>query len=529
MTPFLSKSLRQVSRGAVLAALMVLPSLACTDLTEVPNDALTPSNAFKTDAEILAGIASVYARLRNPMWGYYNLSEITTDEMLVPTRGSDWFDNGRWLEIHRQTWSANSGSALDDMNGTWNDLFSGVARANLMIDVINKAGGTANAGALAELRTLRAWYYFMLQDFFGGVPLVTGTELGQNARVSRDSVFKFIDAELNAARTALPDKRDANGYGRLTKGAADAILASLYLNAGVFTKDQGINATGYNSCSTVTVSGGKNACQAAIDAADRVINSGVYSLATDFKANFSITNESSPENIFVIVHTNLPGLGMSLPMRTLHYNSLSTGGGGPWNGFATLAETYNAFDPADKRDVMWLVGQQYSFNTGQPITDRTGNPLIFTPEIKNIEQATEGEGVRFNKFPPLPDAPAGDAHPNDFPFFRLAEMYLIKAEALNEQGNSAAALAQVNLVRARAFSPPKPLAGLSGAGLRAAILNERLFEFAAEAKRRQDLIRHGRFTEARRFKALREAYRVLFPIPATQIQSNSKLTQNAGY
>ena len=260
-----------------------------------------------------------------------------------------------------------------------------------------------------------------------------------------------------------------------------------------------------------------------------MINSGNYSLATDWKANFSTTNESSPENIFVIVHTNLPGLGMSLPMRTLHYNSLSTGGGGPWNGFATLAETYNAFDPADKRDVMWLVGQQYSFNTGQPITDRTGNPLIFTPEIKNIEQATEGEGVRFNKFPPLPDAPAGDAHPNDFPFFRLAAMYLIKAEALNEQGNAGAALTQVNLVRARAFSPPKPLAGLSGASLRAAILNERLFELAAEAKRRQDLIRFGRFTEARRFKALREPYRVLFPIPATQIQSNPKLTQNAGY
>src|SRR6185295_11550924 len=214
---------------------------------------------------------------------------------------------------------------------------------------------------------------------------------------------------------------------------------------------------------------------------------------------------------------------------TLHYNSLSTGGGGPWNGFATLAATYNAFDAADKRDVMWLVGPQVSFNTGQPITDRTGNPLIFTPEIKNIEQATEAEGVRFNKFPPLPDAPAGDAHPNDFPFFRLAEMYLIKAEALNEQGNAAAALAQVNIVRARAFTPPKPLVGLTGAALRAAILNERLFEFAGEAKRRTDLVRYGRFTEARQFKSLREAYRVLFPIPATQIQSNSKLTQNAGY
>jgi starch-binding outer membrane protein, SusD/RagB family len=527
MTNSLSKSIRKASRSALLVALVIAPAASCTDLTEVPNDALTPNNAFRTDAEILAGVASVYARLRNPMWGYYNLSEITTDEMLVPTRGSDWFDNGRWLEIHRQTWTANSGSALDDMNGTWNDLFSGVARANLMISVIQQAGG--NAGALAELRALRAWYYYMLQDFFGGVPLVTTTALGANARVGRDSIFKFIDAELNAARTGLPERRPAEEYGRLTRGAADAILANLYLNAGVFTKDQGINASAYNSCTGITVSGGKQACVAAVEAADRVINSGVYSLAADFKTNFSINNEGSPENIFVVAHTSLPGLGMSLPMRTLHYNSLSTGGGGPWNGFATLAETYTSFDAADKRQVMWLVGPQVSFNTGQPITDRTGNPLVFTPEIRNIEQANEAEGVRFNKFPPLPGAPAGDAHPNDFPFFRLAEMYLIKAEALNEQGNAGAALVQVNLVRARSFTPPKPLAGLSGAALRAAILDERLFEFAGEAKRRQDMIRHGRFTEARRFKAQREAYRVLFPIPATQIQSNSKLTQNAGY
>src|SRR4029453_6091764 len=140
-----------------------------------------------------------------------------------------------------------------------------------------------------------------------------------------------------------------------------------------------------------------------------------------------------------------------------------------------------------------------------------------------------GGGLPYNSSPPLPNAPAGSAHPNDFPYFRLAEMYLIKAEALNEQGNAGAALTQVNIVRARAFNPPKPLAGLSGASLRAAILNERLFEFAAEAKRRQDLIRFGRFTEARRFKDLREPYRVIFPIPKTQLESNSKLTQNAGY
>ena len=529
MTSFLSRSIRQIGRGAALAALVALPPLACTDLTEVPNDALTPDNAFRSPAEIEAGIASVYAKLRPPITDrskYFNLSEVTTDEIVVPTRGSDWFDNGRWLEIYRQTWTANSGSALDDMNSAWNDLFSGVAAANLMIEVLEKVGATQNAQALAELRVLRAFFYYMLQDLFGGVPLVTGTTLEATARVSRDSVFKFIEAELLATRATLPEKRDAAQYGRLTRGAANAILASLYINAGVFKKDQGINAAGYNSCAGITVTGGKSACQAAIDAADAVISSGVYSLATDFKANFSTTNESSPENIFVAAMTNQPELGNDFPMRTLHYNQLSTGGGGPWNGFATIAETYNAFDHAtDQRDKMWLVGQQFSFNTGQPVNDRNGAPLIFTPEIKNIEQATEGEGVRFNKFPPLPNALNGRAHPNDFPFYRLAEMYLIKAEAQLALGNSGGALQNVNIVRARAFNPPKPLASVTNDD----ILRERLFEFAGEAKRRQDLIRFGHFTEARRFKGQREAYRVLFPIPETQIQTNSKLTQNPGY
>ena len=526
MRSFLSKSIRQIGRNAVLAALVALPPLACTDLTEVPNDALTPDNAFKSDAELIAGIASVYARLRNPMWGYYNLSEITTDEIVVPTRGSDWFDNGRWLEIYRQTWTPNSGSALDDMNGAWNDSFSGVARANLMLEILDKNTASTNEQAKAELRVLRAYFYYQLMDLFGGVPLVTGTALEANARVSRDSVFKFIEAELLATRETLPETRDAGEYGRLTRGAANALLASLYINAGVFTKDDGINPAGYNSCAGITVTGGQDACQAAIDAADEVINSGKYTLATDFKQNFSTTNEASPENIFVIALTNQPALGMSFAMRTLHYNQLSTGGGGPWNGFATIAETYNQFDhAADQRDQMWLVGQQKSFNTGQNVNDRTGAPLIFTPTIGNIESATEGEGVRYNKFPPLPNALAGDSHPNDFPIFRLSEMYLIRAEAKLAQGKLGEALADVNFVRARAFNPPKPLAALTPD----VIMQERLFEFAGEAKRRSDMIRFGHFLDARQFKGAREANRVLFPIPATQIQSNGKLTQNPGY
>ena len=91
--------------------------------------------------------------------------------------------------------------------------------------------------------------------------------------------------------------------------------------------------------------------------------------------------------------------------------------------------------------------------------------------------------------------------------------------------DTGAALTDINFVRARAFNPPQPLLALSPE----IIMKERLLEFAGEAKRRQDMIRFGHFLDARQFKGAREAYRVLFPVPATQIQSNSKLTQNPGY
>jgi hypothetical protein len=142
------------------------------------------------------------------------------------------------------------------------------------------------------------------------------------------------------------------------------------------------------------------------------------------------------------------------------------------------------------------------------------------------------------KFPPLPGAPNGDSHPNNFPYFRLAEMYLIKAEAMNELGQTAQGVAQANIVRSRHFATPNPIVAADQATARAAIQKERLFEFAGEAKRRQDLIRAGTFTAARRIctsssatctKEAVSGNRILFPIPATQIQSNPLLTQNPGY
>jgi hypothetical protein len=183
---------------------------------------------------------------------------------------------------------------------------------------------------------------------------------------------------------------------------------------------------------------------------------------------------------------------------------------------------------------MWLVGPAYSFENGQPVNDRTNKPLIFTPTIGNANAATEGEGVRFNKFPPLPDAPSGNGHPNDFTIFRLAEMYLIKAEAENEAGSLAAAQTDLDVVHNR-HDPANPVVAADKQSMRDAILRERLLEFSGEGKRRTDMIRHGKFlswTEATAngvSSTPRDAHFLLFPVPSTQLASNPLLKQNPGY
>src|SRR2546430_2110536 len=143
MRNHLTKSTRLPKLRFFVAPALVLFGLSCTDLTEVPHDALTPETAFKTDAEILAGVAGGYAGLRATEWvGYETLQDLTTDAAIVPTRGNDWYDNGQWLDLHRQTWTPNSAGTLAFVDGAWNDLFGGVAKANLMIDVIQKSGLT---------------------------------------------------------------------------------------------------------------------------------------------------------------------------------------------------------------------------------------------------------------------------------------------------------------------------------------------------------------------------------------------------
>jgi hypothetical protein len=512
---------KSMNAAALFALLLGSPALlslqACTDLGETPVSAITPENFYRNEQEVLGGLASVYASLRSSLWNYYNLSEISSDEFIVPTRGSDWFDNGRWLQIHRQLWEANSSATGEDINGAWVDAFTGVARANVLLGAMGNVSVTNQEVIDAEIRTLRAFYYYMLMDMFGGVPIVTTTDIVARERNTRAEVFAFIEEELLAVRDALPEQWDDANNGRMTRGAATAILASMYLNAEVFT-------------GTVDVGGlqrGAPRWQDAADMADEILNSGAYSLATDWKSNFRFDNHLSPENILVVKYVAEEGIGFEMIYRGLHYTQATPA---PWNGFATIAETYYAFDRDDLRDDIFLVGQQFNVETGQPVDDRTGQPLFFTPEINDITAATEGEGVRIYKFPADPNA-SGQWHGNDYPYFRLGEIYLIKAEALNELNRTDEAITLINTtIRDRVFSPPEPLPlGLSQAAARDAILNERLFELTAEAKRRQDLIRHDKYLQPWSHKEQREPHRVLMPIPPAQLNANPLLVQNPGY
>src|SRR5437660_714448 len=446
------------SIGALgLFTLLLVPLQGCTDLSETPNSSITPSNFFHTEGEVLAALAGVYAGLRNTAseGEYWGLSEVSSDEMVVPTRGSDWYDNGTWLETHRQTWSANSPATLSFVNNVWNTAYAGIARANVLLEALQADAKLDSTHTIeGEARFLRAFYYYLLMDVFGGVPIATTTELKARGRATRDSTFRFIESELLAIRPNLPKQWGdttllGTKVGRVTKGAVNALLANMYINARVFKNEgagSGISATSYNTCRGVLVSGGKDACQAAIDVADSIITSGVYQLAPAFTDNFSPDNATSPENIFVIKFADADGLGFNMVMRTLHYNQFSPS---PWNGFAALAQTYNAFDPADKRRAVLLQGAQVNVETGLPAKTRDNLPLNFTIGITNVTSATEGEGTRIYKWP-IDKKHVQQNNGNDFAWFRLAEVYLIKAEALNElTPGSADALDTMNRVLAR--------------------------------------------------------------------------------
>ena len=514
MTVSIPTWLRRTALAAVVAA-PVLTVGACDSLDVDPFSQVEVENFYRTPSEVTAAVAPIYGALRPTLFNYYNLSQISTDENIVPTRGSDWGDGGRWLSIHRHGWTAD----LSDLNGAYNEAFTGVARVNKVLSDIAPLDIQDEEAITAELKAMRAYFYYQLLDLFGRVPilgddLLTVDPNNPPPAASRAEVFDFIESELVAARPLLPATQNAAG-GRISQGAVDAILANMYINCPVFR-------------GTVTAGGIQRAAdcnQQAFDKADDLINSGNYSLSSDYLDIFAVNNGGNPEHIFRVENLAAQDLGLTLPMRMTHYNQFSPS---PWNGFATLAETYDNYDDGDPRREAILTGQARNFETGEPVEDRNGNLLVFTPDFPGgVANTTEGGGYRLLKYAPDVNHVNGN-HGNDFSLFRLGEMYLIRAEAAFRMGNSGQALSDINRLRERAGADD-----LDSVDERA-ILNERLFELAGEAKRRQDLIRFeiggtNQFLRAYFEKPQSEPFRVVYPLPQSQLDANPSLTQNPGY
>ncbi len=145
----------------------------CTDLSESPFSSVTPDNFYKTEAELIAAVVPVYSSLRSLSWGEgIHMQEVSSDEIFVPTRGGDWDDGGKWRQLQEHNWDATNAAVRDG----WNDYYTGVARANATLENLrtSTSGSDLIPVAIAEVRVLRAYFYWLLCELYGGVPIVTG-------------------------------------------------------------------------------------------------------------------------------------------------------------------------------------------------------------------------------------------------------------------------------------------------------------------------------------------------------------------
>jgi hypothetical protein len=488
---------------------------SCTNLDETVFSEITSENYYKNADEVLAAYLSVYAPLQD-VWeeDYFNITEFSTDEALRPTRVQHGYDGGQWIRFHRHQWLVEE-SRIGDV---WNKCFKGIGFANICLSDFKNMDFDAMGVRLprarieAELRAMRAFYYYLLIDLFGGVPVVTTVgEPAAPARNTRKETADFIESELKAVIDDLPAKGDVASYGKMTKGGAHAILAKLYLNAEEWT-----GVARWSDC---------------VAACNAIINTNEYQLDAHWQDPFHYFNEGSVENIFVVPYDHLYGTKMNYPGRFLHYAHKLTflRATNSSNGVCTEIGFFSKFSPNDKRYEQWLVGPQYGYD-GVPLPcvfDLMGQDLLLDPVISKMEDGAENSGVRNVKFKIQLNTTV-DAEDNDVPVFRYADVLMMKAECLLRTENKPDALTLINQVRARCFEVGDPDKVYTDITMDE-FLDERAREFAYECYRRQDLIRFGKFNDAWWDKPATQAYLKLFPIPDSRVKANPNMKQNPGY
>lgn len=507
----------------ILFAISVfIAPMACTDLEENVLDQQLGEDLINNPNNIQALINPPYASLRRTIewYDYWALQQISTDETAFPTRGSDWYDNGAWQQLHLHTWTPDH----IRLRNVWDALSQGISRSNTAMHYISLFQQNATTEQyINEARFLRAYYMYLMVDLFGQVPYREANELdfSKTPEVKdRKAATDFIISEVNAVLPKLKTRTEVTSE-RATQGAANALLAKIYLNYQVY--------------------GGEPKWAQAIEFADKVINSGEYTVTNDYWSMFQYDVRNHPEFILSVPMSDDVDMGSGSVWInfTLHYNQIFGTYTSFWNGGVTTTDFVNTFDQANDarfRDERIkpqtglnqgiLMGQQYG-PTGTALTTRGGAPLVFTPDF-SLTNSTEEKGYRVIKFAPNPQTQRQFSSPNDFPVLRISDIYLVRAEAKLRNGDAAGALLDVNFIRSNRSAAGKVLPPLASVTLDN-ILNERGFELYWEGHRRQDLVRFGKFTQAWQEKPATDAAKVLYPIPTSALDVNKNLTQNSGY
>lgn len=395
------------------------------------------------------------------------------------------------------TWDASYPTHATEL---WNKCYASIRNCNLVLENIDAAplDEKVKARLTAETRFVRAIAYYKLYTRNGGVPLRLTTTGDLNMeRCTAEQLSDFIEKELLAAVEALPlNIGEVSGYqyGRATQGAAMGFLCKLYLN----TKQ-------WQKCT---------------DMAQGIMNLGQYELWPDYTTLFMEENErKNKEFIWVFTCSSLdPGNEIINGCFPAEYAS-KTDGSMPfasnmrnWARMDRLWDSfYNSFDPQDDRRKTIIT--EYINAKGQTIS------------------LMNDDNTRMFKYVPDINAVA-NAHGNDIPVIRYADILMARAEALNElNGPTDEAISLINRIRNRAKVEPIKLAGFTKESLRNQILEERGWEFYGENLRRQDLLRHRKFIEYAKNRGVKNAdeHHMLFPIPQTEIDANPLCKQNPGY
>lgn len=543
---------------------LLLAALSMTScLDEHPKDQLDEDAIYGSASDIyINAVASLYnyigganesEGIQGTCRGIYDYNTLTTDEAMIPIRGGDWYDGGLWNAMYQHRWGADDQSLYD----TWKYLYKVIVLANKSLDIISNKSALLSAAQQeeyrAEIRAIRAMFYYYAMDMFGRVPLVLSSAEQLHSslfqgQTDRSSIFQFVFQELQQVLPSLPDQhsnKEGNYYGRITQPVVNFLLAKLALNAEIYMYDdwtQGYASRPKGSdihfsvpAADASSHGGDkelNAWETCIYYCDKLAEEG-YVLESDDAFNFSTHNETSKENIFTIpMDKNIYTNQFHYLFRSYHYTHGGALGWGSENGTCATISTMKAnhYGEADEdaRCKMNFVAGVVKVDGHELLMDN-GKPLEYQPfEVaQNLTNSKfiKTAGARMAKYEvDRTSYMDGKLQSNDIVLFRYADALLMKAEAKVRNGENGDE--ELNRIRARVGMPYRK-ATLDN------ILEERLLELVWEGWRRQDLIRFGKFTGAYDLRTPLQGetsgYTTVFPIPQKCIDLNSELVQNKGY